>query len=479
MTLRNLFRRAAATAPILLGGAALLLAAGCGNRVILETGDSGPTIQDFEDPQADDVTYVLHDSIETLVYVNWTQTEPATVWVEYSFDTDEWLSTPTLEIATADDVSLLLLGIPYQTEFSYRVVNDFGSGAVTGEQYEGETGGWPDGLPEPTLVSSDDTQYDPSGKYLMGSVNEKSCGWCSGVYWKYFIDRKGRVVWADKTGGGDWTVFMRVDVAGDAILYDQATWWSDWDMGAASKIHKIKIDGTVVETVSAPGLHHAFTQLPDGRLVWGAATSWSSEELYVQDGAGGVDSLWNCDQWKDEADERWNDCQSNTLFYDTSSNSFYYSFYSLDTIVQVDGTTGASLRWFGDIDNAWTFSPPNSQFWWMHGVNILENGNLLTSTHCEEWSSQCCAREYEFNDATEKLEQVWSFGDGAGSDTVNADTAGEAHRLANGNTLHNYGSGSRMREVTNGGEVVWDLKFNSGQLIGRTVFVEDLYAFAP
>ncbi len=51
--------------------------------------------------------------------------------------------------------------------------------------------------------------------------------------------------------------------------------------------------------------------------------------------------------------------------------------------------------------------------------------------------------------------------------------------LGNGNTLHNCGSGARVREITPAGEVVWDLTFSSGTYLGRTTPIDDLYAFAP
>ena len=54
-----------------------------------------------------------------------------------------------------------------------------------------------------------------------------------------------------------------------------------------------------------------------------------------------------------------------------------------------------------------------------------------------------------------------------------------AHRLANGNTLHNYGSDGSIREVTTDGDLVWGMEFDGTRLMGRSVFIEDLWAFAP
>ena len=57
--------------------------------------------------------------------------------------------------------------------------------------------------------------------------------------------------------------------------------------------------------------------------------------------------------------------------------------------------------------------------------------------------------------------------------------AGEAHRLPNGNTLHNTGTTPRVREITADDQVVWDLVWQGDRLLGRTVFVTDLYTLLP
>ena len=99
--------------------------------------------------------------------------------------------------------------------------------------------------------------------------------------------------------------------------------------------------------------------------------------------------------------------------------------------------------------------------------------NLLTSSQQAPNSSECVVKEYEMNYDTQTLTRVWAFGFGEG---VRSTQMGEAHRLVNGNTLHNYGDGERLREVTPDREVVWDLDFRD--YLGRTTPIEDLYELA-
>ena len=83
-------------------------------------------------------------------------------------------------------------------------------------------------------------------------------------------------------------------------------------------------------------------------------------------------------------------------------------------------------------------------------------------------------REYAIEEETQALREVWSFGVGEG---IHADTAGEAHRLSNGNTMHNYGSSGHLREVTSDGEIVWEVEWPGTRHLGRSVFIDDLYTF--
>ena len=99
----------------------------------------------------------------------------------------------------------------------------------------------------------------------------------------------------------------------------------------------------------------------------------------------------------------------------------------------------------------------------------------MVSCHPDGNKSVLQIREYERNDETQTLTQVWHFGEDS---LVDGDTMGEAHRLGNGNTLHNYGSTSRLREINPDGDVVWDVSWNQG-MIGRSTALADLYALMP
>jgi len=451
------------------------LAVGCqdGGVVVVPDDDAGDDDTTGGDDGISGISWRLHDEIESLVYVSWSQVAEATAYVEYRFDDEEWSRTPEA-LLPAGQHEALLLGIPYETELSFRVVNGTGDAAIVSGEHSATTGAWPEGLPRPFLVGGDPARWEPTGSYLLGSINEEPGGWVGGNYWKFILDREGRVVWAHLTPDHNWSIYLHVSRDGDDILYDDFTYWSNWDEGADSRVHRIKLDLSLVETYDTPGGHHAFTELPDESLVWGAA-GWESEALVRGNADGSTEVLWDCEDFHQSVGVH-TMCQSNSLYWHEPTDSFLYSFYTTETVVEIDAATGATLRHFGHVPGSWAFDPPDSAFFWQHGVSYTDSDTLLVSTHALAGSNELVVREYELDGDNETLTQVWSFGEG---ESCHGPYAGEAHRLPSGNTLHNFGSGALVREITPGDEVVWEVQWSGDRLLGRTVWLQDLYAFAP
>jgi len=434
----------------------------------------------------EDIAWAPHEEIGSLVTVTFSLHAPAEARVEFRPAGDEdWLSTPA-QTLPAGPASFLLLGLPFAQDFTFRVMADFDTGPLQGEEHTGTTGPLPDGLPAARLNSADPARYDATGRYLITSVDGTAGGWRPGTFWKVIVDRQGRTVWALPTPGQLWTTYMRVAQNGEDLLYDAFSYYAAWDGGAASEVRAIKIDGTPVHTWATPGGQHAYADLPDGSIAWGCS-GFGLEHLDLVDLAGTRQTLWDCFDFQDERGIE-GDCKHNSLSWDSASDSFLYSLYTSDTVVQIDRASGATLRVFGEAHGDYTFEPEDSAFWWQHGAVFTEAGTLLLSTHTspdhESPAQQTVAREYALDDDAQVLEQIWSFGEGSGCSATNA---GEAHRLPNGDTLHNLGTCGIVREATPDGAVVWDLDWREGlpedeadaRLVGRSVFVEDLYAFAP
>lgn len=431
-------------------------------------GPTGPSSLELRSVSAD-----VHDTVGSILVVSWEQTAPATVHVEFTFEDDVWQRSPDREL-DAGAHEELVLGVPYETVVTWRLVATAAGATVSSADDEERTGPAPDGLPVGEVLASDAARWDPAVRFYFTSLNGTGPG--SSDYQSLIVDRSGRAVWSVETPRQRITMHPRVAVDGRSLLVDHNSFYGTFDGGRGSSVHRLLVDGSEVESWDTPGLHHAFTDLPDGRLAYGRFTGYYVESLAVVDPDRTIENVWSCDAFLAELDYG-GYCGSNTLNYDAASDRFLFSFYSVETIIEIDATTRQATRWFGHLPGSYAFDPPESAFWWQHGGHLTEAGTLLTSTYRVPDGDELVLREYEIDDAARTVRQVWTFGEGEGLWGI---YMGEGHRLPGGNTLQNLGTYQRLREVTPDGEVVWDVEWTDvdGE-IGRSEPVLDLYALAP
>jgi hypothetical protein len=416
----------------------------------------------------------LHEEIESLVYTNWEQLEQAMVWVEYGSDTLGWQQSPARDLA-AGPQEQILLGIPYEQAIEVRLVAEMDGETWWSDHEPVSTGEQPTGVPTMEVLAVDEASLDPGVSFLLASIEEVNGFGIAVGSWSFIFDRQGRVVWALESPQGRATIHARLSWDGTDLLLDHNSFYALFDGGAASQVARYDIDGTQLALYDTPGMHHPFTDTPSGDLVYLATAETYDSLVRVDTATGQSEVLWACQPFQEGLGvEQY--CTSNSVSWHEPSQRFLVSFYSSDTVVEIDPTAGEATRWFGHLPGAWGFDPEDSAFWWQHGAHLTEAGTLLVSTKISEGGEETLVREYNLDSDEQLLRQVWSFGEGQG---VYGEVMGEAWRLAGGNTLHNYGSGTRVREVTPDGDVVWDVGFSAGTFLGRTTPIDDLWALAP
>ncbi len=416
------------------------------------------------DPIAD-VSWSLHEEIGAIVEVSWTQVRDGEVHVEFG----DQLSSPTVTRAAGVQTELLL-GIPYDSDFTFQIVSgDFSSPEVTGR-----TDPLPEGVPAPVLEDADSSAWGESDRWLLIGVGTEGEGWDVDTFWKLILDRDGRVVWAHETPMGYRTFYMQPSADGSAILWDENTFWTDWDQGKGSVVHRMTIDGTILETIALSGLHHTFLELEPGWLVWGGFDD-GREVVRERSPDGEIRQIFDCTTYWEErgAGEA---CDGNGLFWNQGDDTLYFSSDAEHSVVELDRASGEVLHLWGQLSGAWPFSEGSTPFWKQHSPTRTPEGRLMVSTWTAQDDHEVLAREYEIDEANQTLREVWSCGQGSG---IEADYAGEAHRLGSGNTLLNYGVGGHVREYTPDCAVAWHLRWPDQNLLGRGVFLDDLYALSP
>ena len=416
----------------------------------------------------DAISVEINETVGSVIEVHWDQLRDAEVQAFYAWDGDHWSQTPTVARGEGAQEQLVL-GVPYGSTVEVMLVG----GGEQSETFTITTDDPPEDAPIPEVLSAIPEEWDPDVEYVFGGFG---AAWGGGDYWAFIIDRKGRLVWLHQAPQNRIVLHPRVSWDGKSLLVDHNSYWGAWDGGTQSEVVALKIDGSVAHTYDTPGLHHPFTDLPDGSLAWGVM-SGEDETLEILRPDGTQERLWTCKDFLNEIGER-DYCGSNTLTYVEEHDSFLFSFYSLDSVIEISQATGEELRWFGHIEGSYDFSPIDSGFYWQHGAHYTESGTFMVSTKDQAGGNETVVREYEVEDGYQELVEVWSFGDGEG---IYGDNLGEAWKLPGGNVLHNYGQAGRLREVTPDGTVVWDVVWAAGavQWLGRTTGISDLYAFLP
>lgn len=426
-----------------------------------ETGDTGTTAS------VSDLEAHIHDGMGSIIELTWTQEGTAEVWAEYSFEGGEWLQTPTYTTASGAR-RLVLLGVPFGEEVTWRLLVD-GVAAAADASIANED--LPRGFPTGVHMTGDPNATDPDAPYILTSF--ASSGGGGSQAWTFLFDREGRVLWANPSPSQRTTFMPMLSVDGATFLTDYNSWWGAFDGGVNSQVVRMDIEGRTIETYDTPGLIHPFTETGDGALVWGASQSGGSggESLAILEPGGSPRTLLDCNNFVRAYGE--GSCGSNALDWDPLSNHVFFSLFSAETILEVD-EGGTPVRWFGHMEDSYTFADRETTFYWQHGGEILADGHLIVSSRVDASTEETVVREYEIDSANQELVQTWTFGQG---EDVWAYVQGEARRMPNGNTLHNFGYNPRVREITPDGRVVWDMEWDGAGTIGRMSPISNLYAF--
>lgn len=440
----------------------LLLALACTQPV--ETGDTGPHWTDPSTAPVASVRIERHQTLRPLLVVHWTQLHEAETWIEYEVE-GEWLSTPHIQRSTGSQQQALQ-GVPPHTPVEALLVT-----MVDGERLESEgvvtatSGAQADLVPDPQVSVWDPERTSPE-QWILGSIDVTSKSWYDGPFYLFVMDRQGRVVWTKEVPRSLCAMVPRVSRDGTHVVFNATSIYTHFDLGQRSILMRTTLDGLEVSTTEVPGNHLHFDEMDDGSVLLDVYQGDQQAVIRELSPQGTGRTVWNC------TEEYGNRCNTNTINWVPERDTILYSQYQAASIMEVSRTTGEVLRSWGERSD-WSFDPPEHAFHWQHYPTFTPEGHLLTSTHLYEDHDTQVVLEYEVDDESKTLRTVWSWG---WDDPIWAKYSGEAQRLANGNTLVNYGTEGWIRELTPEGDVVWEVWFGDELLLGHSTLVSDLYA---
>lgn len=436
------------------------------------------------DAAISDVQVAVHDRVNTVLVVSWNQTQAAdATWLDFGLDGEPRMTSRpgSGALGARHDV---VLGVPGDAEVSIRVVSKRGQTAYQSSEHRFRTRPVPRSMPQPDVLSYRPELAGPE-RWLFGSVEDSEGGspynYYLNTFWLYIMDRKGRIVWyyADPSTNAT-TSFQRRARDGAYIVLEKRCYGC---LNFSESVVKLTLDWSTFEEIPVSGLADAIDITSDGSLLYDAES-----ELKERTPDGEVRSIWSCRQHFG----RGVSCYTNTINWDPARDTVLMSYPYLGTVVEIDRQSGELVAQYGNARGSWQFAPPAStppkawKFEFQHFPNFTPSGSLLVSSHmpgCTRTevpvANQHAFVEFEVDRTRQRLVEKWRYTEGPEWPRAK----GMAIRLANGNTLANYGTGGVIREITPDKQTAWHVKFDTpggddffNKMVGHNELIDDLYA---
>jgi Arylsulfotransferase (ASST) len=424
-------------------------------------------------------TLEVDGSMPLMIHATFVDPGASEAWVEYRFETDEWLIAPTFAPGAAT-----ILGIPPLTEVEARAFAVVSGRPQYSKPLTVTTGDLP-----PILLEPSTSNYDPklasSAQYAMISVASGNFTF-EGPYFIEIFDRAGRVVWYHRVRDELFSLYPSVARDGTHIWFEAENIFGF--SSADPSVTRRTLDGRWTLEFAVPYLGQAIGEGPDNSFFYEYRRN-GLHAVNQLDAAGAASVVWDCESHMESIGENGADCLLNATNWDPTRNTVLASQFQTSTVFEVDLATGQAARQFGQLTSGdpYTFDPVDSMFAYQHFPNWTAEGTLLVSTHVPCGSQPGCsdnngrdgiqlASEYVIDDKTKTITRIGFIR----SDDLWATQAGEAYRLPNGNLIQGYGQDGAAREYTADGQVAWQVEWEKDltgyRAVGHLSLIDDLYA---
>lgn len=407
-------------------------------------------------------------TIATVVEVRWTTTEPTTGYVEFGPSRELGMRTPAETVPTREHVATLL-GLPADTDCSFRPVTVDGDGTLVGELATVRTGVLPLGLPP--LIQTGTPQ---PGLVLLPVIGSNVA--------IVAINGKGEIVWYWRDGRQLDFYRARLGLDGKSVLYNAAK--ISGTPSQSSELVRVALDGSSSSAIPVPLLAHDFVELPDGTLAAivveyrdfeGAPLAGDKIVEIAPDGTQRtVWSAWDC---FDPAVVKGDDMQqgwtfANALDYDAAADAYYLGLRNFSSITRINRQTRACEWVFGLAGSTFTFAPGSARFLHQHQFHVRGHRIVIMDNDGAPGNASRVL-EYELDFATWVATQVGSY---MSSPSVYTFVFGEPVRLDDGSTFINWGAAGQLERVSPGGASLWQVNSGAGFAFGFHTLADTLYS---
>jgi hypothetical protein len=440
-------------------------AVACAFSCSLALGCSDDGGDDDADSPGISVHAEISEAITTVVRVTWTTPDADNGHVEYGTTEALGMTTPATTTAAAEQ-SELLLGLPPDTEYFYRVVTASGKkSAIKSDR----TGFLPPWVPTIEVVGEGHDRFVSTT--VLGANNAA-----------IVLDRNGQIVWYKKDESGLQVFRSRLSRDGKSILYNAVR--ASGEPSPDSAIVRVSLDGTETRSVTVPYLAHDFVELPDGTLAAVVVDQRDVDGTDVKSNAivevtpddGEVTEVWNALDCFDpavdvgsEPEQGWT--LANALDYDETDDVYYFGSRGLSNISRIPRGMRECEWVLGSTGNTIDFAEGSAVFLHQHQFEVLGDHVIV---HDNDGTMERASRivEYRLDLTAGTATEVWSF---MSTPPVYAPILGEPIRLDGGETFIDWSYAGQLERVTPDGETTWKVNTRAGGVFGYATLFESFY----
>ncbi len=411
--------------------------------------------------------------------------EPGTVHIE--FWNDEVDALRTLESVSADEHEIDVVGMRAEAAYTLQAVGTLEDGTVLRSETWGfTTGSLPGDLPEMWVVTGEDAD---AAITIVGPAED--AGGDSDFPYLVGVDREGEVVWyfegASISGGPDHAGELLEDgilqiLGSDEVIAVSAGGEESW----------------AISTSSAGNTHHDSATLPDGNVVvlteedavydvpsLGGEVTLTGDVLTELDSSGSKVWSWSTfdhldttrfpgknSQTEDRRTGAYDWTHTNSVVYIADQDALLVSVRNQNQVLLIDRQTD-ELIWTlgedGDFDLVGDGEWFNSQ----HAATMPSPGEILLYDNGNEKSdTESRSARYTIDTETWEAREVWSW-----YTELSTSKLGDSDDLGDGSVLVcaggvSSGDNARIAEVSEDGEVVWELNLGDSLLTYRAERVD-------
>ncbi len=447
-----------------------------------DTEEPAPELSCEETGMVTAASVAISEQVGTVARVTWTTAEPTTGQVVFGETPDYGRATP-LETEAATEHEALLLGLPSNGDYHYRVLIDDGSEHCS-DDGTFETRTVPPELPE-ISVSDYDASQSAGGFTATTLIN--GAGDSSSVA---IFDMDGEYVWyytPEDPAGVSTHLLARGD--GEGVLFNLYT----PDANADQRLFSVSWDGSEVLELTLPRVHNDLVELPDGRwatLQWEdrefedggeTRTMLGSRIIEVDPETGDYEVIWSLFDGVtpdlsqtyepfQEGEEAENWAHVNSLHYNEALDAYVITTLYLGAVILVDRASGEMIWQLGGPDSDYDLgedAPVRP-----HNVELV--GDRLVIFDDGDVDRDVCSQVLAFDLDQEALTAslAWKY---ETDSCLYVYFLGAAYELTNENHLVTWATAGQIDEITPDLSLVWRMRTSVGVGFGYSDRLVDLY----